>query len=79
MDITRFDGMPGDTADLRARWGILRQNDSKILSKGNTVLTEPIGENSIPAMVSAQSRLLAKLSREIAEEIKKLEESGAQK
>jgi hypothetical protein len=73
MDITRFDGMPGETVDLRARWGILR-NDSNILSKGNSVLTEPIGEDSIPAMVSAQSRLLAKLSREIAEEIKRLEE-----
>ena len=77
MDITRFDGMPGDTADLRARWGILRQNDSKILSKGNSVLTEPVGENSIPAMVSAQSRLVAKLSLEIAQEIKRLEETGA--
>jgi hypothetical protein len=77
MDITRFDGMPGDNADLRARWGILRANDSKILSKGNSVLTEPIGEDSIPAMVSAQSRLLAKLSRAIAEEIKRLEEKRA--
>ena len=77
MDITRFDGMPGKNVDLRARWGILRASDSKILSKGNSVLTEPIGEDSIPAMVSAQSRLLAKLSREIAEEIKRLEEKRA--
>ncbi|MBW2489410.1 MAG: membrane integrity-associated transporter subunit PqiC [Deltaproteobacteria bacterium] len=77
MDITRFDGMPGENVDLRARWGILNTNDSNILSKGNSVLTEPIGENSIPAMVSAQSRLLAKLSREIAAEIKKLEENKA--
>jgi uncharacterized lipoprotein YmbA len=75
MDITRFDGMPGGNADLRARWGILRENDSKILSKGKSILTEPIGEDSIGAMVSAQSRLMAKLSREIAEEIKKLEEN----
>jgi len=79
MDITRFDGMPGENADLRARWGILHENDSELLSKGNSVLTEPIGEDSIPAMVSAQSRLLAKLSREIAVEIKKLEEKKAKK
>lgn len=77
MDISRFDGMPGDNVDLRARWGILRGNDSNILSKRNSVLTEPIGENSIPAMVSAQSRLLAKLSREIAEEIRRIEEKSA--
>jgi uncharacterized lipoprotein YmbA len=75
VDINRFDGMPGGKVDLRARWGILSGNDSKILSKGNSVLTEPIGEDSIPAMVSAQSRLLATLSHEIAEEIKKLEEN----
>jgi uncharacterized lipoprotein YmbA len=79
MDITRFDGMPGDNADLRARWGILRQTDSKILSKGNSVLTESIGEDSIPAMVSTLSRLMAKFSREIAVEIKKLEETQAVK
>ena len=75
VDINRFDGMPGCKVDLRARWCILSGNDSKILSKGNSVLTEPIGEDSIPAMVSAQSRLLATLSHEIAEEIKKLEEN----
>ena len=75
VDINRFDGMPGGKVDLRARWGILSGNDSKILSKGNSVLTEPIGEDSIPAMVSAQSRLLATLSHEIAKEIKKLEEN----
>jgi hypothetical protein len=76
-DITRFDGMPGGKVDLRARWGILRENDSKILSKGNSVLTEPIGGDTIAEMVSAQSRLMAKFSREIAEEIKKLEEKKA--
>ena len=78
MDITRFDGMPGDNADLRARWGILSENGSKVFSKGKSVLTEPIEEDSIPAMVSAQSRLMEKLSHEIAEEIKKLEEKQAE-
>ena len=74
MDITRFDGIPEANVDLRARWGILGDNGRKVLAKGNSVLTEPVGGDTIAEMVSAQSRLIAKLSHEIAEEIKKLEE-----
>ncbi|MEE9495530.1 MAG: PqiC family protein, partial [Desulfobacterales bacterium] len=74
MDITRFDGMPGGNVDLRARWDILGENGKKVLSKGKSVLTEPIGGDTIAEMVSAQSRLVAKLSHEIAEKIKRLEE-----
>ncbi len=78
MDITRFDGMPGGNVDLRARWGILGENGKKVLSKGQSVLTEPIGGDTIAEMVSAQSRLVAKLSHEIAVEIKRLEENKPQ-
>lgn len=77
MDITRFDGLPGGNVDLRARWGILGENGKKVLSKGQSVLTEPIGGDTIAEMVSAQSRLMAKLSREIAAKIKQLEEKKA--
>ena len=75
MDITQFDGMPGGNVILRSRWGILSEKDDNVLSEGNLVLTEPIGGDTIAEMVSAQSRLVAKLSHEIAEEIKKLEEN----
>ncbi len=74
LEITRFDGMPGGNVDLRGRWGILGENGRKVLAKKKTVLTEPIGGDTIAEMVSAQSRLVSKLSHEIAEEIKKLEE-----
>jgi uncharacterized lipoprotein YmbA len=74
LEITRFDGMPGGNVDIRARWGILGENGQKVYAKKKTILTEPIGGDTIPEMVSAQSRLMAKLSVEIAEEIKKLEE-----
>ena len=77
MDITRFDGMPGDEAVLRARWGILSEVGKKVLANKQSVLSEPIQGNTIAEMVSAQSRLLAAFSREIAEEIKRLEEHGA--
>jgi uncharacterized lipoprotein YmbA len=71
--------MPGDNVDMRARWGILGENGRKVLSKKQTVLTEPIGGDTITEMVSAQSRLVAKFSREIAEAVKTLEEQRARK
>ncbi|MGD8963153.1 MAG: PqiC family protein [Desulfobacterales bacterium] len=77
LEITRFDGMPGGNVDLRARWGILGENGRKVYAKAKTALTEPIGGDTITEMVSAQSRLVARLSLEIAEEIKQLEETGA--
>ena len=73
LEITRFDGMPGGAVDLRARWGILGDSGRKVYAKSKTALTEPIGGEKISEMVSAQSRLVAKLSLEIAEEIKRLE------
>jgi uncharacterized lipoprotein YmbA len=75
IDITRFDGMPEGNVDLRARWGILSDSGRKVLAKGKSVLTEPVGGNTISDMVSAQSRLVAELSHDIAQEIKRLEEN----
>jgi uncharacterized lipoprotein YmbA len=77
LEITRFDGMPGGNVDLRSRWAILGENGRRVYTKAKTDLTEPIGADTIAAMVSAQSRLVATLSFEIAQEIKRLEETGA--
>ena len=77
LEITRFDGMPGGNVDIRSRWGILDGNGRKVLKNRKTVLTEPIGGDTIAEMVSAQSRLMGKLSHEIAIEIKRLEEKKA--
>jgi hypothetical protein len=79
MDITQFDGMPGGDVILKARWGILGENGTKVLANKQSMLNEPIQENTIAEMVSAQSRLLAKFSHEIAMEIKKLEEIKAER
>jgi len=79
MDITRLDGMPGGEAILRTRWGILGQSGKKVLANKLTMLNEPVRGNTIAEMVSAQSRLLEKLSREIAMEIKGLDQQGTAK
>jgi uncharacterized lipoprotein YmbA len=74
VDITRFDGIPGETADLRARWGILDKNRKKMLFEKHTVLNQPTKDGSMEALIAAESRTLADLSREIAEAIKILAE-----
>ena len=74
MEVTRFDGKPGDEVTLRARWAILGNNGETVLLKQESVLNEPTGGDTIAEMVSAQSRLVAKFSRDIAEALKTLQE-----
>ena len=74
VDVTRFDGMPGQKADLRARWAVLDQNREKMLFEKHTVLNHPTKNDSLEALIAAESRTLADLSREIAEAIKTLAE-----
>ena len=74
VNLTRFDGIPGEKADLRARWGILDKNRKKMLFENHSVLTQPTKDDSMEALIAAESRTLAELSREIAEAIKTLAE-----
>ena len=73
MNVTRFDGRPGDNAQLRARWVILDKKRKTLLFKEHTVLNQPTENDSIVSLVASQSRLVADFSREIAEAIKDLE------
>ena len=75
MNVNRFDGRPGDIAQLRARWVVLDKKRKTMLIKEHTVLNQPTENDSIEALVAAQSRLVADFSREIAEAIKKLDEN----
>ena len=73
INVTRFDGRPGDNAHLRARWAILDKQRKNVLLGEHTELSRPTEIDSISSMVAAQSRLLAIFSREIAQAIKDLE------
>jgi len=79
IEVTRFDGNPKEQVMLRARWGILGDNGDSVLLKQESVLNEPSNGDTIAEMVSAQSRLVAKFSRDLAEAIKTLEEQRAGK
>jgi uncharacterized lipoprotein YmbA len=75
VNVTRLDGIPGGIADLRARWGILDKNRKEMLFDHHSVLSQPTKDDSLEALIAAESRTVADLSREIAEAIKTLVEA----
>lgn len=70
MDVTRFDGKLGGNAWLIARWTVFSGRKKKVLHMEKSRISEPSGGQGYEAMVAAQSRALAHLSRRIAEVIK---------
>ena len=70
VTVIRMDGNVGGNASLVARWAIFRENDRKMLLTRQSSYSEPLSSQGYKALVSAQSRTIADLSREIAEAIK---------
>jgi hypothetical protein len=66
VDVTRFDAERDGTSVLNARWTILAGNSKEILVRKKSVITEESGGPGYDALAAAESRLLEKLSREIA-------------
>jgi uncharacterized lipoprotein YmbA len=69
VDILRFDGAPGRSVVLHARWRLLDAAGKELLLRA-AVLQESIADSTYAALVAAESRLLASLSRDIAAEIR---------
>ena len=65
VDVTRFDGPSGGDVVLEARWRILEA--AKEVAVKTARVTEPTGGPGYPGTVSAMSRALAALSRDIAQ------------
>ena len=72
VDVTRFDGIPGQKADLRARWAILDKSRKKMLFENHSALSQSTKDESMEALIAAESQILSDLSREIAEAVKVL-------
>jgi uncharacterized lipoprotein YmbA len=72
MNVTRFDGRPGEKTHLRARWAITDRKREALFNE-HTVLSRPTEDDSIASMVASQSLLLEDISREIAQAIIDLE------
>lgn len=67
--VTRFDGMPGDNAHLRARWSILDNRRKQSFYEKHTVVSHPTENDTTEALIGAKSQTIADLSREISKAI----------
>ena len=72
--VTHFEGIPGDDVVLKASWAIFEKEGEEPLVIRSRSYTEPTQGGGYNAYVAAQSRLLARLSRDVAMDIKDLSE-----
>lgn len=68
LEITRFERFDDGKVHLSANWQVVNRS-SKVLSRHASDLAEPVAGSDYDRTVAAMSRLLATLSREIAEEV----------
>ncbi len=70
-NLLRFDGALGQSVSLKVRWALHRGTTGRDLLLMRTFdQSEPVDDNSYEAQVAAQSRLLERFSREVAEAIR---------
>ena len=69
--VERFDGRFGGEVVLNTAWSVRNQATTKALPIKHTRITEPMGGETYDELVAAQSRALEKLSRVIAEELRR--------
>jgi uncharacterized protein len=72
VELFRFDGILGEKAILDAQWSVLGKRGKKVLLLKRSMFVEPTREASFAALVSAESRALDNLSRELASAVKEL-------
>ena len=69
MGISMFEGRLGESAEIIARWAIFDIQGKNVKSITSTRIIEPVQGTGYADMVAAQSRILASLSRELADAI----------
>ena len=72
VDVIRFDGSRGGEVVLLTKWVIRDGRDNKELRSRDTRIRETVNDRSYEALVGGMSRAVARLSREIGEDIKAL-------
>jgi uncharacterized protein len=72
-EINAFDGYLGKKAILDIRWFVLDPGGNKTYSTKQSVIVEPVADSGYATLVMAQSRAVGRLSREIADELRRLE------
>ena len=72
MNVQQFDGQPGGYVTLNATWTVLGRDAYELVTR-RSVIEEQASGGGYESLVSAESRAVSVLSREIAEEIHRLE------
>ena len=72
MEVHQFDGRPGQYAQLDITWTITGRDDRQILLIKKSLIQESSQGDDFDAFVAAKSRILADLSRQIAQGIKEV-------
>lgn len=67
VTVMRFHGRPDGQVVLSAQWQVTQDDGGRIVARERTTIHEPLDGDGYPALVAAQSKALARLSREIAE------------
>ena len=72
VDIARFDNEPGEGALLRVHWMLRDRDERRMLISRKVEYREPLREQDYESIAAGNSRLLARLSRDIAEAVRGL-------
>jgi uncharacterized lipoprotein YmbA len=70
VEVLQFDGALGGDVEMSVKWGLFEAEGKKLLLIKRSLFKEPTGAAPYEALVAAQSRVVASLSREIAEAIR---------
>ena len=70
VDVQRCDGRPGGVLSFRATWMVTRLEGGPALMRKKITLDEPVAGQDLEALATAHSRIMEKLSRDIAEGMK---------
>ena len=73
LDIRYFEGQLGENVFLDVVWRVSGRESQEILATKASVINEPLSVPDYETLVAAKSQALAQLSREIAQEIRKLQ------
>jgi uncharacterized lipoprotein YmbA len=76
LDIRYFEGQLGKNVVLDVVWRVAGQEGQKIQATKASVINEPLAAADYESLVAAKSQAIAQLSREIAQEIRKLQSGG---
>jgi uncharacterized lipoprotein YmbA len=72
VDVVRFDNEPGEGALLRTQWALWDGDQRNMLISSKSEYREPLQQWDYESIAAVNSRLLASLSRDIAEAVRDL-------